>query len=94
MQQTMAEVFATIQAILDAQITFGRISTLILLILGNIGELLNIIVFLRRTFRTNSCAIYFLAAAGTRLLFLDLIILLNGLAIGKFTNIERSTKLF
>ncbi len=83
---TDASMLATVQAILATEVTFVQISTPILLILGNVGEFLNLIIFLQRTFRTNSCAIYFLAASCARLLFINFTILLNGLSIGKFAN--------
>jgi len=81
------EMLATIQAIEAARLAFVRISTPILLILGNIGEILNIIIFLQRIFRNNSCAIYFLAASCTRLLFINWTILLNDLALGKLRSV-------
>jgi len=80
------EMLATIQAIEAARLAFVRISTPILCVLGNIGEILNIIIFVQRIFRTNSCAIYFLAASCTRLLFINFTILRNDLTLGKFEN--------
>ena len=77
------QTFATIQAIIAAQIELVKISTPILLIIGNFGEISSIIVFIQRTFRTNSCAIYFLAASCVRLLFINYILISNGLAVGK-----------
>ena len=76
------QTFATIQAIIVAQIDLVKISTPIMLILGNFGEISSIIVFVQRTFRTNSCAISFLAASCLRLLFINYVILSNGLAVG------------
>lgn len=80
------EMFATIQAMVATETALVRISTPILIVLGNFGEILNIIIFLQRIFRRNSCAIYFLAAACTRLVFINTTILLNGLSVGKLTN--------
>ncbi|UJR10940.1 hypothetical protein I4U23_015125 [Adineta vaga] len=45
-------------------------------------EILNIIIFVQRTFRTNSCAIYFFAASCAQLIFIYFTIFLNGLLIG------------
>ena len=81
------ETFATMQAINSIQIDLVKISTPILLILGNFGEISSVIVFVQRIFRTNSCVIYLLAASCTRLFFINFTILLNGLAIGKLMNI-------
>jgi hypothetical protein len=78
--------YARAQAILVADVAFVRISTPILLILGNIGEILNLIIFLQRSFRANSCASYFLAASCSRLFFINYTILLNDLSIGKSAN--------
>lgn len=86
MSSMTMEMYLTIQSILATEIALVRISTPILLIFGNFGEILNIIIFLQRNFRTNSCAIYFLAAACTRLVFINTTILLNDLSIGKLTN--------
>ncbi|UJR10937.1 hypothetical protein I4U23_015122 [Adineta vaga] len=74
--------YATMQSILAARSTFVQVSSIILLIFGNIGEILNIIIFVQRSFRTNSCAIYFLAASCARLIFIDFTILLNDLSMG------------
>lgn len=79
------DMFASIQAVTNARVALAQISTPILLVFGNIGEMLSIIIFTRRTFRTNSCALYFLAASCTRLFYMNFTILLNGLALGKFT---------
>jgi hypothetical protein len=87
MAETALEEFATIEAILAAEVALVRISTPILLILGYIGEILNIIIFVQRIFRTNSCAIYFLAASCTRLVFITFTVLLNDLSLGKFAKI-------
>lgn len=86
MSASFFEMLAMIQAINNARISLVRISTPILMVFGNIGELLNIIVFLQPAFRSNSCAIYFLAAALTRLFFIDYTILINGLSLGKISN--------
>ena len=77
------QTFATIQAMVVAQIELIKISTPILFILGNFGDISNVIILAQRTFRTNSCAIYFLAASCVRLLFINYVILSNGLAVGK-----------
>jgi len=71
MSTTVIEMLDTIQAIQAAEIALVRISTPILFILGNIGEILNITIFIQRIFRNNSCAIYFLAASCARLLFIN-----------------------
>lgn len=81
------QIFLTIQTINAIKIDLVRISTPILLILGNFGEISSVIVFVQRTFRTNSCAIYLLAASCTRLVFINFTILLNGLTVGKLLNI-------
>ena len=79
---------ATTQDIVSAKVALAQISTPILLILGNIGEILSISIFVQRIFRENSCAIYFLAAACTRLFFINLAILFNGLTLGKLISIH------
>ena len=79
------EMFATIQAVTNARVALAQISTPILLIFGNIGEMLSILIFFQRTFRINSCVLYFLAASCIRLFYMNFTVLLNGLALGKFT---------
>ena len=84
MSTVTIEMLVTIQTITDVQNTLVRITTPMLLVIGNIGEMLSIIIFLQRNFRNNTCAIYFLAAACARLIFINSFILLNGLSHGKF----------
>lgn len=76
------QMLATAQAISNARILLAQISTPIVMVLGNIGEILNIIIFAQRTFRKNACAIYFLVASFTRLFFINFTILLDGLSFG------------
>ena len=83
MSEITREMLVTAQAINNAQLVLVRISTPIFLVVGNISEILNIIIFVQRTFRNNSCAIYFLAAACIRILFINFTILFNGLSLGK-----------
>ena len=85
MSAAFLDMVATAQAILAVEVTFVRVTTFILVILGNISEILNIVIFVQRTFRSNSCAIYFLAAACTRLIFINFTILPNGLSLGKLS---------
>ena len=87
MSEALLQMFATIQAINAALVDLVKISTPILLVLGNFGEISSVIVFVQRTFRTNSCAIYLLAASCIRLLFINFTILTNYLAVGKLVNI-------
>ena len=82
---------ATAQAIQATKIPLVRVTTFILVILGNISEILNIVIFVQRTFRSNSCAIYFLAAACTRLIFINFTILPNGLSLGKLSDTHDKT---
>lgn len=84
MSVTTAEILATIQTIANIQAAFIRISTTILVIVGNIGEALSILVFAQRVFRNNSCAIYLFAASCGRLIFIDSLILFDGLSFGNF----------
>lgn len=79
---------ATTRDIVNAKVALAQISTPALLILGNIGEILSISIFVQRIFRANACAIYFLAAACTRLFFINLAILFNGLVLGKLISIH------
>ncbi|CAF1489618.1 unnamed protein product [Adineta steineri] len=88
------EILATIQAIQTAEISLVRISSPILMIFGNIGEILNIIIFIQRTFRNNSCAIYFLAASCVRLIFINFTIFLNDLSIGYNIDPARTSMIF
>ena len=74
----------TIQKIDNAKTVLARISTPILIVFGNISEIMTIIILVQRVFRKNSCAIYFLAASCTRLFYVNYMILLNGLSLGKF----------
>ena len=83
MPASLMEMYATIQALLAANVVLVKIMTPILVILGDVGELLNVLVFVQANFRNNSCAIYFLAAACIRLVFINYTILFNGLSIGK-----------
>ena len=76
----------SIETIDNAKKGLVQISTPILLFLGNIGEILSIMIFVKRTFRNNACAIYFLGASCARLLFINHTILFNGLGIGKLTS--------
>ena len=87
MSAEMMATFATIQTITNARILLAQIATPILIVLGNIGEILNIIIFSQRTFRNNACAIYFLVASCTRLFFINFTILLDGLLFGRLSNI-------
>ncbi|CAF4708777.1 unnamed protein product [Rotaria socialis] len=57
------------------------ISMPIFLTLGTVGNLLNCLVFLQKTLRSNSCSIYFVAASIAYLLFLDFSIGTNLYAI-------------
>ncbi|UJR16877.1 hypothetical protein I4U23_003775 [Adineta vaga] len=82
MATSSTEIYVSIQAILSVKVSLAQITIPILLIFGNIGEILNIIIFVRRTFRTNSCVIYFLAASCTRLIFINCSILLTYFALG------------
>lgn len=83
MSASLMEMYATIQALLAANVVLVKITTPILVIIGDVGELLNVLVFVQANFRNNSCAIYFLAAACIRLVFINYTILFNGLSIGK-----------
>lgn len=87
MSAEMMATLATIQTITNARALLAQIATPILIVLGNIGEILNIIIFSQRNFRKNACAIYFLVASCTRLFFINFTILLNGLTFGKLSNI-------
>lgn len=49
----------------------GLISMPIFLVLGTVGNILNCLVFLQKTLRSNSCSMYFVAASISYLLFLD-----------------------
>ena len=75
---------APIQVIANVQAVLIRTSTPILFVVGNIGEALSILIFAQRVFRKNSCAIYLLAASCARLIFINCLILSDGLSFGKF----------
>lgn len=81
------DTLATAEAIMAAAIDLTRISTIILLILGNVGEILNFVIFVQRTFRNNPCAIYFLAASCARLFFINYVMVLNDITLGKLKKV-------
>ena len=83
------DMLAAIEAVNNAKNALVRISTPILLVFGNISEFISIIILIQPTFRKNSCAIYFLAASCIRLIYINYMILLNGLSLGKFMCIAR-----
>ena len=88
MPTTAMEMLGTIQTITNVRIILARISTPILLISGNLGEILSIVIFAQPIFRNNSCAIYFLAASCSRLLFINFLILFSGLSFGTFPTLN------
>jgi hypothetical protein len=55
--------------------------------MGNIDELLNVSLFVRPIFRRNSCAIDFLAASCSRLVFINSTIFPNSLSISELLSV-------
>ena len=77
---TMSDDTVVTLAVLTVQ--FNRIVPILQIILGTFGNLMNILIFTRRSLRTNPCSFYFMASSANNLFVLYVVLFTRLLASG------------